>query len=56
MGVIWGRKDPGGVIWGRKDPGGPHVGSMNFAIWDIMEKVSVMVACALFYGKKKLYS
>ena len=23
-----------GPIWGRKDPGGPHVGSMNFGIWD----------------------
>ena len=21
-------------IWGRHDPGGPHVGPMNFAIWD----------------------
>ena len=24
-----------GPIWGRQDPGGPHVGTMNFAIWDI---------------------
>ena len=24
-----------GPIWGRQDPGGPHVGSMNFAIWDV---------------------
>ena len=23
-----------GPIWGRQDPGGPHVGRMNFAIWD----------------------
>ena len=22
-------------IWGRQDPGGPHVGPMNFAIWDV---------------------
>ena len=21
-------------IWGRQDPGGPHVGPMNFAIWE----------------------
>ena len=21
-------------IWGRQDPGGPHVGLMNFAIWE----------------------
>ena len=23
-------------IWGRQDPGGPHVGPMNFAIWEEM--------------------
>ena len=23
-----------GPIWVRQDPGGPHVGPMNFAIWD----------------------
>ena len=23
-----------GPIWGRQDPGGPHVGPMNFTIWD----------------------
>ena len=23
-----------GPIGGRQDPGGPHVGRMNFAIWD----------------------
>ena len=21
-------------IWGRHEPGGPHVGPMNFAIWE----------------------
>ena len=25
-----------GPILGRQDPGGPHVGPMNFAIWDIL--------------------
>ena len=25
-----------GPIWGRQDPGGPHVGPMNFAIWDLL--------------------
>ena len=25
-----------GPIWGRQDPGGPHVGPMNFVIWDIL--------------------
>ena len=24
-----------GPIWDRQDPGGPHVGSMNFAIWEL---------------------
>ena len=23
-------------IWGRQDPGWPHIGPMNFAIWDDM--------------------
>ena len=23
-----------GSIWGQQDPGGPHVGPMNFVIWD----------------------
>ena len=25
-----------GSIWGWQDPGGPHVGPINFAIWDMM--------------------
>ena len=28
-----------GPIWGRQDPGGPHVGPMNFAIWDRSQTV-----------------
>ena len=24
-----------GPTWGRQDPDGPHVGPMNFAIWDV---------------------
>ena len=23
-----------GPVWGQQDPDGPHVGPMNFAIWD----------------------
>ena len=23
-----------GPIWGRQGPGGPHIGPMNFAIWE----------------------
>ena len=26
-----------GPIWGQQDPGGPHVGPMNFAIWDTVD-------------------
>ena len=29
-----------GPIWGQQDPGGPHVGPMNFAIWDGFEILS----------------
>ena len=32
-----------GPIWGRQDPGGPHVGPMNFAIWEIMERGHYLV-------------
>ena len=31
-----------GPIWGRQDPGGPHVGPMNFAIWDISQITAVL--------------
>ena len=27
-----------GLIWGRQDPGGPHVGPMNFAIWECLKE------------------
>ena len=27
-----------GPIWGQQDLGGPHVGPMNFAIWDVFWK------------------
>ena len=30
-----------GPIWGRQDPGGPHVGPMNFTIWDIKPWVAI---------------
>ena len=32
-----------GPTWGRQDPGEPHVGPMNFAIWECME---MMINCA----------
>ena len=30
-----------GTTWGRRDPGGPHVGPMNFAIWDVLGESKV---------------
>ena len=27
-----------GPTWGQQDPGGPHVGLMNFVIWDAMTR------------------
>ena len=35
-----------GPIWGRQDPGGPHVGPMNFAIWDTLRNFRRL--CVLF--------
>ena len=34
-----------GPIWGRQDPGGPHVGPMNFAIWNIMQPPTNFRSC-----------
>ena len=40
-----------GPVWGRQDPGGPHVGPMNFAIWDAFKSIPaapltmVTIAC-----------
>ena len=31
---FWGGGGNMGPVWGRQEPGGPHVGPMNFAIWD----------------------
>ena len=36
MGPIWGRQDPGGMGGAGGGGGGVHVGTMNFAIWDIL--------------------
>ena len=32
-----------GPIWGRQDPCGPHVGPMNFAIWDITQTGNIHI-------------
>ena len=34
-----------GPIWGRLDPGGPHVGPMNFAIWDTVAATGDIWQC-----------
>ena len=33
-----------GPIWGRQDPGGPHIGPMNFAIWDLATLMNTLWA------------
>ena len=38
-----------GPIWGRQDPGGPHVGPMNFAIWDVLCICCIHGKCFPFY-------
>ena len=44
-----------GPIWGRQDPGGPHVGPMNFAIWEVVKIIVIQVqlctikACSWLY-------
>ena len=30
-----------GPIWDWQDPGGPHVGYMNFAIWELSRAIVV---------------
>ena len=34
-------------IWGRQDPDGPHVGPMNFAIWEVIIMInwSILTLC-----------
>ena len=34
-----------GPIWGRQDPGEPHVGPMNFAIWD----AQIIITCLILW-------
>ena len=43
-------------IWGRQAPGGPHVGTMNFAIWVVLEiscwwNWYFFLSCAVFHWK-----
>ena len=37
-----------GPIWDRQDPGGPHVGPMNFVIWDILGNISIDLYLTLY--------
>ena len=31
-----------GPNWGRQDPGGPHVGPVNFIIWEVLSGVNYL--------------
>ena len=44
-----------GPIWGRQDPGGPHVGPMNFAIWDAFTSVLLILLGELLCYERYLY-
>ena len=39
-----------GPIWGWKSPGGPHVGPMNFPIWDIILQDVQSLPCSTYIG------
>ena len=43
-----------GPTWGRQDPGGPHVGHMNFAIWDAHTNTDTGSKTKLYYQYSKL--
>ena len=32
-----------GPIWGRQDQGGSHVGPLNFAIWDAIVSMIILI-------------
>ena len=32
-----------GPIWGREDPGGPHVGPVDFVIWDSITCITIFI-------------
>ena len=36
-----------GPTWGRQDPDGPHVGPMNFTIWDSIIWVVIAHPCLI---------
>ena len=36
-----------GPIWDRQDPGGPHVGPMNFTIWELWSNLSSILGITL---------
>ena len=36
-----------GPVWGRQDPGGPHIGHMNFAIWEVFTHYACH-SCAVY--------
>ena len=44
-----------GPIWGRQDPGGPHVGPMDFAIWELLSIQLISVKICIKYTVKDLF-
>ena len=54
-----------GPIWGRQDPGGPHVGPMNFVLWDPIlcfseydasnDQLGFSVYVSLWYPRQSLW-
>ena len=44
-------------IWGQQGPGGPHVGPMNFAIWDVINYHNILKSCKTnsFYAPHQCY-
>ena len=44
-----------GPIWGPQDPVGPHVGAMDFAIWDISSCIGCQHYSLFQFTKEKIY-
>ena len=44
-----------GPNWGRQDPGGPHVGPVNFAIWEVLLKKKTYALSIMLIGFWEVY-
>ena len=43
-----------GTIWGRYAPSGPHIGPMNFVIWDVMHVMVTKTMHQFFFEMYKI--